>query len=110
MIGIRTINMYGFAKQITNSVPITLKPKSNTSFIFVGIIRSISSISFENLLMILPRGVVSKNAIVEDKMWVSISLWSFIEALNVPIVMIITASNTEVDCNNPKTKMWEVCS
>ena len=53
--------------------------------------------------MILPRGVVSKKAIVEDKMWVNISSWSFIEARNVPIVIMITATKTDVDCKNPKT-------
>ena len=78
-------------------VPITLKPKSKTSLMLVGIIKSTSSMSLENLLMILPRGVVSKKAIVEDKMWVNISSCSFIEALNVPIVIMITATSTDVD-------------
>ena len=59
--------------------------------------------------MILPRGVVSKNAIVDDKIWDNISLCSFMDALNVPIVMIITATRTEVDCNNPKTKICNAC-
>ena len=59
--------------------------------------------------MILPRGVVSKKAIVEDRMWVNISSWSFIEALSVPIVIMITANKTEVDCKNPKTvKYWDI--
>ena len=74
IIGTKTIKIYGLAKQMTNNVPITLNPKSNTSFMFVGIIRSTSSMSFENLLMILPSGVVSKNAIVEERMCVNISL------------------------------------
>jgi len=43
----------------------------------VGIIRSTSSISFENLLMILPMGVVSKKAMVDMRMCSSSSLCNF---------------------------------
>ena len=68
IIGTKTIKIYGLAKQMINNVPMTLNPKSKTSFMLVGIIRSTSSMSFENLFMILPSGVVSKNAIVEERM------------------------------------------
>ena len=49
-------------------------------------------IAFENLLIILPMGVVSKKAIVEDKIFSSNSSCSLVEALKVPIVITITAN------------------
>jgi len=45
---------------------------------WVGIIRSTSSISFENRLIILPRGVVSKKLIVDIKMCSKSSLCNYI--------------------------------
>ena len=50
-------------------------------------------VPLENRLIIRPTGVVSKNAIVEDKILLSKSLWSLTEAFKVPMVITITASN-----------------
>ena len=49
-------------------------------------------IALENLLIILPIGVVSKKAIVEDNIFSSNSSCSLVEALKVPIVITITAN------------------
>ena len=58
--------------------------------------RSISSMSLEKRLMMRPTGVVSKKAMVEDKILLRRSLCNLTEAFKVPMVIIITAIRMKI--------------
>ena len=83
-------NKYGYRtlKVITTVIVLNIPNVAKT--VIPGIIRSITDISFENLVKILPIGLLSKNRILDLMTFSTITLCIF-DVLIINIVKITTA-------------------